>query len=145
MEFYMKKVIRGMQFLLDQRLQPQVRESPLSNGDYVPMVESLFGTLEEGVPVILESPTFRAVVTNALGKEPEILPISTYREAQSYIQGKESQFQYCSFGGSEAKPDDPCATFFALTRDREHMFINERTLIDYEELHTRFLNAVSGV
>ena len=140
----MRDIIRAVQFLVDQRQQPQTKTSPFANQDYLSMVENLFPTLAEGVPVLLESPTFSAFIVKAIGREPEILPISTLQEAKSYLQGNESQFTSTHHGGSDRNPDDPSATLYALTHDRQHLFMNKSALDYFEELHARFLNEVRG-
>lgn len=140
----MRDIIRAVQFLVDPRQQPQTKTSPFTNQDYLSMVENLFPTLADSVPVMLESPTFSTFILKAIGKEPEILPISTLQEAKSYVLGNESQFTSTCYGGSDRNPDDPGATFYGLTRDRQHLFMNRATLDNFEELHARFLNEVRG-
>ena len=81
----MRDIIRAVQFLVDPRQQPQTKTSPFTNQDYLSMVENLFPTLADSVPVMLESPTFSTFILKAIGKEPEILPISTLQEAKSYV------------------------------------------------------------
>ena len=124
--------MRAVRFLLDQQ-----------NREYREIVEKLFDTLEDGVPVLLDSRTFSIFVEQATDRVPEVVPISTYPEAKAYIQSRSAEFKYSFYGGSPELPDFVPATLFAITRDGR-VLVNKAAFNDLEQLHEKFQRAVHG-
>lgn len=140
----MRQVIRAVQFLGDPRQEPQTGTSLYGNRDYLRLLENLFPTLADGVPVLLESPSFSAFIRTAVGRDPEILAMTTRTELEQYFAANDGQFRCSQYGGSITNPDEANAFFFALTNDQRHFLTNRLALEGFEELHRRFLSEVRG-
>lgn len=115
--------MRALRFLLDQQAET-----------YRQIVEKLCGTLEDGVPTILESATFSEFVKKTTGQEPDVVPINTLAEAKYFIQKSQGEFLFSHYGGAEQIPDWP-VTLLVITRDPKRVLANEPTLQDLEKLH----------
>jgi len=106
--------MRAARFLLNE-----------ANDEYREIIEWLFGSIENGIPVLLESALFDEVIAKATGRPPSIVGVSTWNEADAWAAARENELLHYLIYGSPEEPERPTASLFALTISRDTVYVNE--------------------
>lgn len=101
--------------------------------EYLRIIEHLFEVLEEAVPYLIESKSFKEFVWAATGKEVILVDVRSYKQAKEYIESN-TGFKFTSYGGAESS-DEPTAKLICIMHDSKQIVINENALKTYEEFH----------
>jgi hypothetical protein len=104
--------------------------------EYRRIIEHLFEALEEAVPCLMETESFKEFARCATGKEMILMDIRSYNQAKEYIESN-TGFKFTSYGGAEGS-DDPSAKLICIMYDSRQIRINETALKTYEEFHNLF-------
>jgi hypothetical protein len=75
--------MRAARFLLNEK-----------NVAYREIVESLFDTIESGIPTLLNCTLFDEAVAQATGQPPIIVPVRSWNEADQWVGERELEFEY---------------------------------------------------
>ena len=124
--------MRGIRFLLNQQ-----------NTGFHDFLESLFGTLEEAVPVLLQSTSFADFVEKATHKPLTTIFSYTLPEVIAFFEHWPGEFVFSASGGITRDPENREAILLGISRDGR-VVANESYAKEFEEFLVRFRNAAQG-
>lgn len=116
--------MRAARFLLNEH-----------NAAYREIVEALFGTIENGIPELLDCSLFDEVAAKVTGRAPELLPVASWNEADQWIAAHESELGYWAIYDPSEQPDLPTASVFAILTSGERAYGNQLMLQDCQKWH----------
>jgi hypothetical protein len=111
--------------------------------EYRRIIEHLFEALEEAVPYLIESKSFKEFTRSATGKEMILMDIRNYKQAKEYVKSN-TGFKFTSYGGVEGS-DEPSAKLICIMYDSRQIKINETALSTYEEFHNLFKQRLKDI
>lgn len=124
------RFIRAVRFLLEDQCD-----------DLRNVLQSLCGSLENGVPVLLESDSIATFVLKATKKAPELIEATTVIELEEYLHSHEREFFFSSRLQGMVPPD-PAVSFFAVRIGGTAFVANRSGLDRIEQSFSRFLRAL---